>query len=103
MFSKTSWQMHVENAAGDRTGGPRNASLGKLQPAVTGISLFTECDDLYDAMLAAVGAAQRSIRLETFIFAADEIGWRFARALAEKARAGVDVRFHFDARGAATG
>ena len=83
--------------------GPAQCELGQLQPAMTGISLFTECDDLYDAMLAAVGAAQRSIRLETFIFAADEIGWRFARALAEKARAGVDVRFHFDARGAATG
>jgi cardiolipin synthase len=70
----------------------------------TGIfRLLTEGDDLYAAMLAAIGAAQLSIRLETFIFAADEIGWRFARALAEKASAGVDVRFHFDARGSATG
>jgi cardiolipin synthase len=65
--------------------------------------LFTEGDDLYKAMIAAIGAAQRTIRLETFIFAADEIGWRFARAMGERARAGVDVRFHFDARGSATG
>lgn len=65
--------------------------------------LFTEGDQLYEAMLSAIAAAQRSIRLETFIFAADEIGWQFANALAAKAQAGVDVRFQFDARGAATG
>jgi cardiolipin synthase len=41
--------------------------------------------------------------LEVFIFAADEVGWRFSRALSAKARAGVEVRFHFDSRGAATG
>jgi cardiolipin synthase len=67
------------------------------------IRLFTEGDDLHDAMVAAIEAAQRSIRLEVFIFAADEVGWRFARALSAKARSGVDVRFHFDSRGAATG
>lgn len=65
--------------------------------------LFAEGDDLYDAMISAIEAAQKSIRLETFIFAADEVGWRFARALSAKARAGVEVSFHFDARGAATG
>jgi cardiolipin synthase A/B len=65
--------------------------------------LFTEGDELYRSMLAAIGAARKTIRLETFIFAADEIGWQFAEALAEKARAGLDVRFHFDARGSKTG
>src|SRR5688500_10942069 len=65
--------------------------------------LFTEGDDLHDAMISAIEAAQRSIRLEVFIFAADEVGWRFAKALSAKARAGVEVRFHFDSRGAATG
>ncbi|MBI4524150.1 MAG: hypothetical protein HY695_10105 [Deltaproteobacteria bacterium] len=65
--------------------------------------LFTEGDDLHDAMISAIEAAQRSIRLEVFIFAADEVGWRFARALSAKARTGVEVCFHFDSRGAATG
>jgi cardiolipin synthase len=65
--------------------------------------LFTEGDDLHDAMISAIEEAQSSIRLEVFIFAADEVGWRFANALSAKARAGVDVRFHFDSRGAATG
>jgi cardiolipin synthase A/B len=67
------------------------------------LRLFTEGDDLHDAMISAIERAQRSIRLEVFIFAADEVGWRFARALSAKARAGVEVRFHFDSRGAATG
>jgi cardiolipin synthase len=66
------------------------------------LRLFTEGDDLHDAMISAIEGAQRSIRLEVFIFAADEIGWQFARTLSAKARAGVEVRFHFDSRGAAT-
>ena len=73
-----------------------NGDIGRFR-------LFTEGDHLYEAMLSAIGAAQSSIRLETFIFAADEIGWQFAKALAAKATAGVDVRFHFDAYGSATG
>lgn len=75
---------------------PDLASNGSLR-------LFTEGDDLYEAMLAAIGHAQRSIWLESFIFAGDEVGRQFARALSAKACEGVDVRFHFDSRGAATG
>jgi cardiolipin synthase A/B len=82
---------------------PRESSRSAETAGTPVFRLFTEGDDLYEAMLAAIGCAQKSVRLETFIFAADEIGWRFAKALVEKALAGVDVRFHFDARGAATG
>ena len=64
--------------------------------------IFTEGDDLYDAMIAAINGARKDIRLESFIFAADEVGGRFAKALADRARAGVDVRFHFDSRGSLT-
>jgi cardiolipin synthase len=73
-----------------------NGDIGRFQ-------LFAEGDQLYEAMLLAIGSARHSIRLETFIFAADQIGWQFAKALAAKATAGVDVRFHFDAYGSATG
>src|SRR5699024_2666824 len=38
--------------------------------------------------------------LETYIFAADEIGWQFAETLAERARAGVQVRLRVDSAGA---
>jgi cardiolipin synthase len=101
-------EMHAEQADGDRTHGQGVASPGEgsvlaVNNKADFFQLFAEGDELYEAMLSAIGAAQRSIRLETFIFAADEIGWRFAKALAERARAGVDVRFHFDSRGSATG
>jgi len=62
-------------------------------------TLFFEGDDLYDAMVASIGAAQSRVDLETFIYAADEVGWRIAEALASRARAGVAVRVLVDAAG----
>ncbi|HHJ14492.1 MAG TPA: cardiolipin synthase B [Gammaproteobacteria bacterium] len=50
-------------------------------------------------MLAAIGSARRDIRLESYIFADDELGRRFAHALVEQARAGISVRVHLDAAG----
>jgi cardiolipin synthase len=50
-------------------------------------------------MLESIAGAQNSIDLESYIFAADEVGWRFAAALAERADAGVRVRVHIDAAG----
>ncbi|WP_295039479.1 phosphatidylserine/phosphatidylglycerophosphate/cardiolipin synthase family protein [Sulfitobacter sp.] len=62
--------------------------------------LFVEGDVLFDEMIAAIERATRDIRMESYIFAADEVGARFVAALAEKARAGLDVRLHLDAFGA---
>lgn len=81
----------------------RHLGVPDLSGGSGSFRLFAEGDDLYDAMVSAIEAARRSIRLETFIFAADEVGWRFARALSAKARAGVEVRFHFDSFGSGTG
>lgn len=61
--------------------------------------VFTEGDELYDAMVGAIEGAQRDIGIESYIFAADEVGERFARALAAKARAGLQVRLHLDTFG----
>ena len=61
--------------------------------------LFVEGDDLYDAMIASIGAATRRVDLETYIYAADEVGWRIGEALAERARAGVQTRLLIDAAG----
>jgi cardiolipin synthase len=61
--------------------------------------LFTEGDDLYDAMIGAIGAARERVDLETYIYAADEVGWRIGEALAARARAGVRVRVLVDAAG----
>jgi cardiolipin synthase len=65
-----------------------------------GIWLFTEGDTLYTAMLASIRGARHAIRMESYIFASDEIGWQFAEALADRAAAGIDVRLHLDAAGA---
>lgn len=62
--------------------------------------VFGEGDDLYGAMLRDIAHATEEIRLESYIFAGDEVGWRFAKALAERVRAGVRVRVHVDAAGA---
>lgn len=61
--------------------------------------LFVEGDDLYDAMIGSITAASQRVDLETYIYAADEVGWRIAEALAERARAGVHVRVLVDAAG----
>ena len=61
--------------------------------------LFVEGDTLYDAMIEAIERAEHGIRLESFIFAADEVGRRLAGSLAAKARAGLDVRLHLDSFG----
>jgi hypothetical protein len=42
------------------------------------VELFTEGDVLYAAMLASIKCACRFVRMESYIFAGDEIGWEFA-------------------------
>ena len=53
----------------------------------------------YTAMLAAIKGARHHVHLEMYIFEADEVGRLFARALAERAKAGVQVRLIYDAVG----
>ena len=52
-----------------------------------------------DAMLEAIGAAQRSVRLETFIFHSGEVGDSFRDALIAAQKRGVRVRVMCDALG----
>ena len=61
--------------------------------------IFTEGAVLYEAMIGSIGSATAVVRMESYVFASDEIGWRFAQALARGAAAGVDVRVHLDAAG----
>lgn len=70
-----------------------------LQTGPIPITLFGEGDELYQSMLSAIGAARDAIRLETYIFADDEIGRMFADALVAKAGDGVEVRLLIDAAG----
>ncbi len=81
------------------SGEPECPCVPSLTEGHEPFELFTEGDALYKAMLSAIASARRNIKLESYIFADDEIGWHFAEALAEKARNGVEVRALIDAAG----
>lgn len=53
----------------------------------------------YTAMFAAIESARDHINLETFILEDDEVGRRFAEALLQKQRQGVQVNLIYDAVG----
>jgi cardiolipin synthase len=63
------------------------------------IDLLRDGARAYPRMLEAIAGARQFILLETYIFSDDFVGQRFARALASKAREGVDVRVIFDCLG----
>lgn len=62
-------------------------------------STYCEGDELYAAMLTAISNAKKSVYLESYIFALDEIGTQFLSALQDKAAEGIDVRLHIDSAG----
>lgn len=57
-------------------------------------------DRAYPAMLEAIAGARRSVLLQTYIFDHDPAGERFADALVDARRRGVEVRVLVDAVGA---
>ena len=63
------------------------------------ITLFVEGDALYDAMLADIALAQSAIRLESYLFADDEIGSQFIDALGRVSHSGIAAMLRLDAVG----
>jgi cardiolipin synthase len=57
--------------------------------------------EIFPAMLAAIRDAKRTINLEFYIYWDGEVGRKFAEALAERARAGVQIKVILDAVGSA--
>ncbi len=53
-------------------------------------------DEIFPAMLEAIRDARQTITFETYIYWSGDIGWLFARALEERARAGVKVHVLLD-------
>ena len=51
---------------------------------------------IFPAMLAGIASAERTITFETYIYWSGEIGQKFADALSERARAGVEVKVLLD-------
>jgi len=66
------------------------------------IAILNNGDEFYPAMLKAIRQAQCSITIEAYIYWAGSIGQQFADAIAERARAGVDVKILLDAVGSST-
>lgn len=58
--------------------------------------LFEGGQEAFDALCADLAAAQNHIHIEMFILRMDELGQRIAAILAERARAGVEVRLLVD-------
>jgi cardiolipin synthase A/B len=63
-------------------------------PLISGnrISILKDAAENYPAWLEAIGRAKGTIHFESYFIHDDRIGRRFAEALIEKARQGVDVR-----------
>ena len=92
-------------ASEDATARVRRALEGIIGvPATEGnlVDVLVNGDRIFPAMLEAIGEAQRTIDLLTFVYWRGKIGARFADALSEKARSGVRVRVLLDAWGASS-
>ena len=70
-------------------------------PLLTGnrVRLLMDGPETYGAMFTAIQAARDHINMETYIFEGDEVGLRFADALIEKQREGVQVNLIHDSVG----
>ena len=63
------------------------------------VRLMVDGAETFDAIIAAVAAAQKHVHLEYYLFEPDMTGTRLREALIERARAGVRVRLLLDALG----
>ena len=66
------------------------------------VTILRNGAQIFPSMLAAIKAARKTINLEFYIYWDGEIGRAFAETLAERARAGVEVKVILDAVGSAT-
>ena len=86
-----------------------DASIDQLVPSLAGLTLGTavggnrvdvhENGAFFDVLIERIAAAGRSVHFETFLWKDGQLGRRLADALAERARAGVQVRVLLDAQG----
>jgi len=76
----------------------RGASSAPLT-AGNRVSVLIDGPQTYSSIEDALRAAHQDIHIETFIFGAGEVGQRFAALLAQKRKAGVEVRVLYDSLG----
>jgi cardiolipin synthase len=94
----------LERGADDTNVFARHLALEQAvsdSPLLTGnrVRLLEDGPDTYRAMSTAILAARDRINMETCILEDDEVGWRFADALIEKQRQGVQVNVIYDSVG----
>jgi cardiolipin synthase A/B len=65
------------------------------------VTVLRNGDEIFPAMLAAIRSAERTVDFATYVYWTGSIAPQFADALAERARAGVEVNVLLDAVGAA--
>jgi len=73
--------------------------LDDVQAGQNALRVYSYGRDVYDAMLAAIDAAQECIYIESFIWKGDGVGQAFRDRLAARAREGVQVYAIFDSFG----
>ncbi len=66
-------------------------------------AVLSNGDQFFPSMLEAIRGARQSINMEMYIFNDGDVGSLFAHALAERARAGVEVRLLIDGFGSHPG
>ncbi|MEA2239227.1 MAG: hypothetical protein QOC81_3951 [Thermoanaerobaculia bacterium] len=89
--------------------GVRDVAFLQTMHALTGaplsegnrVTILKNGIEIFPSMLSAIRAAKRTVNLEFYIYWDGEIGRKFAEALAERARAGVEVKIILDAVGSA--
>jgi cardiolipin synthase A/B len=67
------------------------------------VALLRNGDETFALLLQAIRGARESINMELYIFNRGQVGEEFARALADRARAGVEVRLLVDGFGSRLG
>ncbi len=74
-------------------------NFGSILCPANDVKIFTNGEEKVEALLADIENAQKSINIEYYIFADDQVGKRVMDALIKKAKEGVEVRFIFDSIG----
>ncbi|CAM3795168.1 phosphatidylserine/phosphatidylglycerophosphate/cardiolipin synthase family protein [Micrococcus flavus] len=74
----------------------RRPGTYEAQVGSDAMTLFTSGEDVYDAMIEAIDAAEETVKFETYIWKADDTGQRFVDALNRAAARGVQVWASYD-------
>lgn len=90
----------TEAASGTHAAGSIEKAIDRAADArpipANDVRLLIDGPECYAAMLEIIARAKHWIHLENYIIRSDKIGWRFAEALAARAREGVTVRVIHD-------